>query len=275
MKGSIAMAASATMKYASRNAVSGSNAYDLSKFRDYMPEEYGYGKPQAARSVSLPAGTRANGATAAARPASAQSQRTASRASAAPASKTPNRATTGAVSRATTGAVSRATTGTAARTASAAKETADNSRAAAAQPSAERKVSPVRRTAKKQQKAYGLSLFAVAGFAFVAVMMVFMLLAHVKVSEITTESAALQTRLDELTEEERKLKISYEDAFDVNRVEEYATNVLGMSKPLDTQVATVATAVSDKAVVVDEPAPEDGGGLDMGTFLASLVAYFK
>lgn len=253
-------ATSATMKYASRSAVSGSNAYDLSKFKDYMPEEFGNRKTQTARSVSAAAGSRANGASSPnmARPAQAQTHRTAPRASSGMPARTPASPVRTPVSPVRTPA-----------------STAEPRRASQVRQTAAQDARPASRTARKPRKAYGLSLFAVAGFAFVAVMMVFMLLAHVKYSEITTETAALQERLDTLTEEERKLKIAYEDAFDVNRVEEYATNVLGMTKPLDTQVATVVTTATDKAVVVDEPAPEDGGGLDIGSFLMSLVAYFK
>jgi cell division protein FtsL len=246
-------ATTATMKYASRTAVSGSNAYDLSRFKDYMPEDFGNRKAQSTRSVSAAAGSRVNGASSPnmARPAQAQPHKTAPRASAGMPART---------------------SASPARTPA---STAEPRRSAQVRQAEVQDGRPAHRTARKTRKAYGLSLFAVAGFALVAVMMVFMLLAHVKYSEITTETAALQEKLDTLTEEERKLKIAYEDAFDVNRVEEYATNVLGMTKPLDTQVATVVTTATDKAVVVDEPAPEDGGGLDIGSFLMSLVAYFK
>jgi len=64
----------------------------------------------------------------------------------------------------------------------------------------------------------------VAGFVVVAVLMIFVLLAHVRYAEVTNETVKLQTKLTQLTEQERKLQIAYENAFDVNQVEQYATH---------------------------------------------------
>lgn len=134
---------------------------------------------------------------------------------------------------------------------------------------------PAAKTAPRMQKSYGISLFAITGFIVVAVMMVFVLLAHIRYNDITSETVRLQARLDELTEQERKLKIEYEKAFDVNNVEQYATNVLGMSKPDDSQVCIVQTTVYDKAVVVSQEKDETLKPESMVAFLASLVSYFK
>lgn len=131
------------------------------------------------------------------------------------------------------------------------------------------------RTAHKAQKAYGISLYAVIGFVFVAAMMVFVLLAHVKYNEVTNETVKLQARLDELNSQERKLKIEYENAFDVNDVERYATQVLGMSKPAEDQISTVSATAQDKAIVMKSSDESSEKNESMVTFLASLVAYFK
>ena len=136
---------------------------------------------------------------------------------------------------------------------------------------------PAARPAKrgKTQRYYGVSLFAVAGIAVVAAMMVFVMLAHVRFNEISTQTVTLQQRLEKLTEEERKLKITYEDIFDVNEVEAYATNVLGMTKPGQDQIAAVSANHQDKAVVINADADGSGAKESMVSFLASLVAYFK
>lgn len=138
---------------------------------------------------------------------------------------------------------------------------------------------PVVKTAPKvaprTQRAYGVSLFAVAGFAVVAALMVFVLLAHVRFNEISSETVALQTQLTALNEDERRLQIAYEDVFDVNEVEEYATNVLGMTKPLESQLATITAIAYDKAVVIDTTGDTLGVKENLATFLSSLVAYFK
>jgi cell division protein FtsL len=136
------------------------------------------------------------------------------------------------------------------------------------------KARPAQQQVRKPQRYYGISLFAVTGFVVVAALMVFVVLAHVKFNEISAGTVELQERLDKLTEEERKLKIEYEDIFDVNEVEEYATNVLGMTKPSQDQIAAVSAEAQDKAVIVDDG--DDGAGKEnMASFLASLVAYFK
>lgn len=192
-------AQSATVRYASRGAVSGSNAYDLSRIRDYSHES--------AVPERIPVRTPVQK----------------------PAVKTAPR--------------------TVERTAP--------------------------RTAQRAQKSYGMSLFAVTGFVVVAVMMVFVLLAHVKYNEVTNETVQLQSKLAALTEQERKLQIAYEDAFDVNNVEQYATNVLGMSKPDESQVRTVMSTAFDKAIVVNPENDDTNVSESMVTFLASLVAYFK
>lgn len=187
---------SATVRYASRGAVSGSNAYDLSRIREYAhePEKVPVKKP-----AQKPD----------ARPEPKTVQKTASQ------------------------------------------------------------------SARKAQKSYGVSLFAITGFVVVAVMMVFVLLAHVKYNEVTSETVKLQKKLDALGEQERKLKIAYEAAFDVNEVQQYAANVLGMTKPAPSQMGTIASLAYDKAVVVNAEDDESYKGESMVTFLASLVAYFK
>jgi hypothetical protein len=204
---------SATVKYASRSAVSGSNAFDLSRIREYVhesaePERVPARKPAGRPGIKPSPAARPNPAI---RPS--------------PATRTQTR--------------------------------------------------PVTRTAARTAQKYSVSLLAIIGFVVVGVMMVFVLLAHVKYNEVTNETVQLQTKLNSLTEQEKKLKIAYEDAFDVNNVEQYATNVLGMSKPDESQVGTVKSTACDKAVVVS---PEKGNTTiteSMATFLASLVAYFK
>jgi cell division protein FtsL len=130
------------------------------------------------------------------------------------------------------------------------------------------------RTRRKAQKSYGVSLYAAVGFLFAAVLMVFVLLAQVRYAEVTNDTVKLQKQMTQLTEDERKLRIAYEDAFDVNQVEQYATHQLGMSKPAESQLGTISASAQDKAVVSDTQ--DDGAkGESMATFLASLIAYFK
>jgi hypothetical protein len=131
------------------------------------------------------------------------------------------------------------------------------------------------RTAVKAQKAYGISLFAIVGFLAVGVMMILVLLAYVSYNEVSYETVQLQAQLDELNEQERVLRIAYEGAFDVNEVEEYATTVLGMSKPSEDQISTLETMAEDKITVIGSDDAEDSKLGGLATFLASLMEYFK
>ncbi len=131
------------------------------------------------------------------------------------------------------------------------------------------------RTSHKSQRSYGVSLYAAAGFVVAVVLIVFVLLAHVRYTEVTNDTVKLQSQLTKLNEQERKLKISYENAFDVNQVEQYATQKLGMSKPTESQIGTISATAKDKAVVADGQNNPGKTKENMGTFLASLVAYFK
>ncbi len=140
-------------------------------------------------------------------------------------------------------------------------------------PAPERQARPSAKPASKTQRYYGVSLFAVTGFVLVAVMMVFVVLAQIKFTEISDETAQLKTQLSALSETERKLQIDYEAAFDINEIEDYATNVLGMAKPVESQIGTVTAAAQDKAVVIS--AGQSGEGESLTTFLSSLTAYFK
>lgn len=203
-----------TATYASRSAVYGSNAYDLSRLRAAAPAPFEYERVPAGRPEIRPAVT--------------------------PSPKTSPRSVP--------------------------------QRAPAASPKTAPRTAP--RTSRKTQKAYGVSIYAAIGFVIVAVMMVFVLLSHVRYAEVTNETVQLQAQLTQLNEQERKLKIAYENAFDVNEVEQYATHNLGMSQPAECQIGTISVTAQDRAVVadtLDDGTPNES----IGTFLASLVAYFK
>jgi cell division protein FtsL len=142
-----------------------------------------------------------------------------------------------------------------------------------AQPQAAPKVAPRPRVAPKQKRSSGVSLFAVFGFMTAAVLIVFVLLLQVRYEEVRSEAVTLQAELQQLSELERRLRIEYEDAFDVMRVEEYATSVLGMTKPASTSRAgSIPVPAEDKALVVMEEVPEQSG---LSAMISSVLAYFK
>jgi hypothetical protein len=54
------------------------------------------------------------------------------------------------------------------------------------------------------------------------------LLSYVSLTELSEETVGLKEELAVLEEEETRLLLKYESAFDLNAVESYATKVLGM-----------------------------------------------
>ena len=120
---------------------------------------------------------------------------------------------------------------------------------------------------------YSLSLFAIVGTAFVMALMLFVVLANISYVEATNETVKLEARIAELTAEERKLQIEYEQTFNMNEIERYAVDVLGMTKPESEQVSVMRAATEDRAQVLE--VADEGGIKGIGSFLSSLLAYFK
>lgn len=128
------------------------------------------------------------------------------------------------------------------------------------------------RTAENTQ---GVSLFSVFGMALAAALLVFVLLAYVQLTEVSTETAQLQSELSDLQEEQMKLLVSYEQAFNLNDIEEYATKRLGMVYPTEEQVIHLNSGTGDKAVILEEHTPDTGVLGGFYEFLCSLTEYFK
>lgn len=75
--------------------------------------------------------------------------------------------------------------------------------------------------AVRQQGA--VSLFAIVGFAAVAVCAFFLLSAAIQLAVVADETFDLQDQLEELKEEEKKLQAEYELAYDLSEVEHQMT----------------------------------------------------
>ncbi len=134
------------------------------------------------------------------------------------------------------------------------------------------KQQPVPRPAKKPQSYYSISLFSIFGFAAVVVMMVMLLMTYVSYTAAAAGTVELRSQVEELTEEQRKLTIQYEEAFDINEVEAYATTKLGMDKPADNQITNIDTHAENRAVVVNNDDDSAGG---LSNLISSIVEYFK
>ena len=119
----------------------------------------------------------------------------------------------------------------------------------------------------------GVSLFAMLGSLFVAALMVFVVLAQISYNETATETVRLNAQLLQLTEQQRRLEITFESVINMKEVEQYARDVLGMSKPEPNQTTVLPGAPTDRAEVL---AVEQRDTLrDFGSFISSLLDYFR
>ena len=120
---------------------------------------------------------------------------------------------------------------------------------------------------------YSISLFSVFGAALVMVMLVLVVLAHMSFDTTLDENLKLEKRLAALSQQETKLKIEFESAFDLNQIERYAINELGMVKPAADQINVVDSIPMDRAVVIVQE--KDDGIRGFGAFISSLLENFK
>ena len=118
-----------------------------------------------------------------------------------------------------------------------------------------------------------VSLFAIFGTLFAGVLMVFVLLAQISFSEIAGEASRLNAQFAELTEQRRRLEVTFESVIDMKEVERYARDELGMSKPEADQIAVIHSLPVDRIETFDSG--EEAPLKDLGTFISSLFEYFK
>lgn len=129
------------------------------------------------------------------------------------------------------------------------------------------------RAAAQAQSVPGVSLFAIFGAILAATLMVFVVLAQINYNETATETVRLNNQLRTLTEQQRRLEIAYESVINMEEVERYARDVLGMSKPETDQITIIQSAPNDRAEVIGES--EDNTLNGLGKFLSSLMEYFR
>ena len=115
---------------------------------------------------------------------------------------------------------------------------------------------------------------SIVGMLAAAFLVVIAILAQAQIVGISSQSVALQQQLSELEEQQSKLRIAYESAFNMAEIEEYAINTLGMQKPRADQIFYIDTSSPDKAVVIAD-GQHDGFVDRVSDYLSGAFAYFK
>ncbi len=122
--------------------------------------------------------------------------------------------------------------------------------------------------------AQAIAPFSIIGFVCAAVLMVFMLMSYIRLTEVSEKSVDLERQLSELAVEQTRLLIDYESAFNMTEIEEYATSVLGMQKPRSDQVFYVDGSAPDKAEIIEDETQKSGVLGMFDDLLESLGEYF-
>ena len=121
-----------------------------------------------------------------------------------------------------------------------------------------------------------VSLFAVVGFAAVAVMAVALLLSYVQLTVISDSVVELQSQLSELETENVSLTAKYQQVFEPEAVRA-AAEAAGMSKPSSSQIFYIDLSGEDKVEVYQKE--EEGlwqkllTSLDQG--VCAVAEYFN
>ena len=118
---------------------------------------------------------------------------------------------------------------------------------------------------------------AVLGFAIAAVLIIVSLVARVQLSQASAEVSTLEDQYAELQEQQTRLRIDYESAFNLTEIEDYAIHELGMQKPRSDQLYYISSSdTADTAVVLDQSAAEPLSLADrLGDFFSSILEYFR
>ncbi len=121
----------------------------------------------------------------------------------------------------------------------------------------------------------GISLFALAGWACIAILAVLLIMSYTELNTISDQTHTLTEQMDELKLQETRLKIDYESTFKLDEVEEYASNMLGMVKAESGQVKYLNDRAGDQAVMISDGG--SGGGLmaKLKSLLTSVSEYFR
>jgi len=126
---------------------------------------------------------------------------------------------------------------------------------------------------KAEKTSPSISVFAILGTLFVAVLMVFVVLAQINFNETAAEAVRLNMHRAELEERYRVLELAFESAVDIKEVERFARDELGMSRPDSEVIIIISSTPRDSAMVINSG--ESKGIQGFASFIKSLTEYFR
>ncbi len=148
----------------------------------------------------------------------------------------------------------------------------------APRPQQEPKRQPSRKAVAQPQvrPQQGISLFAVTGFAAVALMAVLVLTSYIQLNSVYAATNTMEDYLAELVDEEASLTSEYNDLFDTATLQEAAAEA-GLVEPSSSQKVYLELAEPDNAVVYEQkedPTLVESVAEDLQSFWRSVLTYF-
>ena len=103
-----------------------------------------------------------------------------------------------------------------------------------------------------------VSVFAVVGFAAVALCAVLLMFGYVQLAQISDQVVSLENEITTLKSEEAQLRVQYELAYDLSAIEEAVTADGRMIRPEDSQIVYVDLSAPDSVELFNEESPMTG-----------------
>lgn len=119
-----------------------------------------------------------------------------------------------------------------------------------------------------------VSLFAITGFAAVAVMAVLILMSFVQLTTLSNQVVGLNSQMTRLQSEEATLRARYELAYDLGAIEKAVTSDGSMSRPQAGQMVYVDLTEPDHVVLYDRQETSGSFLESLEEIVGSILAYF-
>lgn len=119
-----------------------------------------------------------------------------------------------------------------------------------------------------------VSLFAITGFAAVAVMAVLILMSYVQLTTLSNKVVGLNSQMTRLQSEEATLRARYELAYDLGAIEKAVTSDGSMFRPQAGQMVYVDLTEPDHVVLYQNQETSGGFLESLEQIIGSVLSYF-
>lgn len=110
---------------------------------------------------------------------------------------------------------------------------------------------PVKRKQRKSIRGL-IAVFLIVVMSLTAAgLMVKGLFVRIELAEQSDKITAAKKELSRIEEENRRLRIEYETKIDLDEIEDYAKNILGMQRAGESRTEKIDTDTQDKAIVIE------------------------